>query len=427
MCSLGVGAQAAIFGDDEARRAILDLRQRLEALGQRQSAEQQRQSAEQQRQSAEQQRQSAEQQRQSAELQRLIDEAKKTSQALARAAEENAQLRRSLLDLSNEIEQVRTDLARLRGQDEQLAREVSEVQRRLKDVSNDVEDRFRSMEPVKVSVDGRDFLATPAEIRDFDAALVFMRKGEFAQAQSAFTSFMQRHPGSGYQASALFWLGNAQYAMRNYKESLASLRAMLSESPEHVRASEAMLAVANALTELKEPRPVLRSSLEDLVKAHPLSEAANVARDRLAKLRSMEPVTVSVDGRDFLATPAEIRDFDAALAFMRKGEFAQAQSAFASFVQRHPGSGYQASALFWLGNAQYATRNYKESLVSLRAMLSESPEHVRAPEAMLAVANALTELKEPRPVLRRSLEDLVKAHPLSEAANVARDRLAKRK
>jgi tol-pal system protein YbgF len=285
MCSLGVGAQAAIFGDDEARRAILDLRQRLEALGQRQSAEQQRQSAEQQRQGAEQQRQSAEQQRQSAELQRMIDEAKKTSQALARTAEENAQLRRSLLDLSNEIEQLRTDLSRLRGQDEQIAREVSEVQRRLKDVSNGVEDRFRSMEPAKVSVDGRDFLATPTEIRDFDAALAFMRKGEFAQAQTAFTAFVQRHPGSGYQASALFWLGNAQYAMRNYKESLTSLRAMLAESPEHVRASEAMLAVANALTELKEPRPVLRRSLEDLVKAHPLSEAANVARDRLSKLK----------------------------------------------------------------------------------------------------------------------------------------------
>ncbi len=257
MCSLGVGAQAAIFGDDEARRAILDLRQRLEAVQQRQTADQQRQS----------------------------DEATKNSQALARATEENAQLRRSLLDLSNQIEQVRADLSRLRGQDEQIAREVSEVQRRLKDVSSGVEDRLRSMEPTKVTVDGRDFLASPAEIRDFDAALAAMRKGEFAQAQSAFGSFLQRHAGSGYQASALFWLGNAQYAVRNYKESVASLRAMLAESPEHVRAPEAMLVLANALVELKEPRPVVRRSLEELVRTHPQSEAATVARDRLSKLK----------------------------------------------------------------------------------------------------------------------------------------------
>ena len=306
MCSLGVDAQAALFGDDEARRAILDLRQRFEALQQRQSTEQQRQSAEQQRQSAEQQRQSselqrqsselqrqsAEQQRQSAELQRqsaeqqrLIDAASKNSQALDGALEENAQLRRSLLDLSNQIEQVRADLSRLRGQGEHITREVSEVQRRLKDVSNDVEERFRRMEPTKVKVDGQDFLASPAEIRDFEAALSAMRKSDFARAASAFAAFLQRHSGSGYQASALFWLGNAQYALRNYKESLASLRAMLAESPRHVFAPEAMLAVANALTELNEPLPEVRRSLEDLDRTHPQSEAARVARDRLSKLK----------------------------------------------------------------------------------------------------------------------------------------------
>ena len=288
MCNLNVGAQVAFFSDGLARDAIVELRQELDNLQKRQSAEQKRQSAEQQRQSAEQQRLSAEQQRLSDEQQRVADEASETSQALERAAEENARLRLSLLDLSNQIEQLRTDLSRLLGQDErieQIAREVSEVQRRLKDVSNDVEERFRSMEPAMVSVDGREFLATPAEIRDFDAALAFMRKGEFAQAQSAFTTFVQRHAGSDYQASALFWLGTAQYATRNYNESLVSLRAMLAESPDHVRAPEAMLAVANALMELKEPRPVVRRSLEDLVRTYPKSEAAAVALDRLAMFK----------------------------------------------------------------------------------------------------------------------------------------------
>jgi tol-pal system protein YbgF len=299
MSCLCVGAHAAFFGDDEARRAILDLRQRFEMLQQRQSAEQQRLSAEQQqksaelqllsaqlqRLSAELQRQSAEQQLQIAEQQRQNGEVLKHNQALARVAEENAVLRRSLLDLFNQIEQVSVDLSRLRGQDEQIAREVSEVQRRLKDVSNGVEDRLRNFEPSKVSVDGREFMATPAEFREFEAALAIMRKGDFPQAQKAFSIFLRRHPGSGYQASALFWLGTAQYATRNYKESLSSLRAMLSESPEHVRSAEAMLAVANALTELQEPLPVVRLSLEDLVKAYPLSEAANVARGRLDKLK----------------------------------------------------------------------------------------------------------------------------------------------
>lgn len=247
---LSLGAQAALFGDDEARRAILDLRQRLEAVQKRQA-----------------------------------DDLDKSNQALARATEDNAQLRRSLLELANQIEQLRAELSRMRGQDEQLAREVAEVQRRLRDVSSGIEDRLRRVEPTRVSVDGQDFLAEPGEIRDYEAALAIVRRGDFAQAQSAFATFLQRYPASGYKASALFWLGNAQYASRSPKEALASLRAMLAAAPEHPRAPEALLAVANAQLELKEPRPAVRKTLEDLVKAYPQSEAAAVAKDRLSKLK----------------------------------------------------------------------------------------------------------------------------------------------
>lgn len=253
LCSLSLAAQAALFGDDEARRAIIDLRQRLEAVQKRQTQQ--------------------------------TEEALKTSEALARAIEENAQLRRSLLDLSNQIEQVRAELPRLRGQDEQLAREVAEVQRRLRDVSGSIEERLRRMEPLKVSVDGREFLADPAEAREFEAALAVMRRGDSAQAQKAFTAFLLRYPASGYKASAWFWLGTAQYAQRNYSESLVSLRTMLAADPKHVRAPEAILAVANAQLELKEPRTAVRKTLEDLITAHPKSEAAAVAKDMLEQLK----------------------------------------------------------------------------------------------------------------------------------------------
>lgn len=265
LAGLSLGAQASIFGDDEARRAILDLRQRLDAVQKRQAEETNR----------------------SAQVQ-----AQALAQAQARLTEDNALLRRSLLELSNQIEQLRAELSRLRGQDEQLGRDISEaqrqvaeVQRRLRDVSNGVEDRFRQMEPISVSVDGREFPAGPSEISEFEAALGIMRRGEFAQAQSAFGTFVRRHPASGYLPSALFWLGNAQYAMRNYAEALVSLRRMLSEAPDHARAPEAMLAVANAQLELKEPRPAVRKTLDDLVKAYPQSDAAAIARDRLSKLK----------------------------------------------------------------------------------------------------------------------------------------------
>src|SRR5512133_2281858 len=67
-------ASAALFEDDEARRAILDLRQRVEA-------------------------------------QRLAGE--RQAEDLRRATEENSQLRRSLLELQSQIESLRGEIARL--------------------------------------------------------------------------------------------------------------------------------------------------------------------------------------------------------------------------------------------------------------------------------------------------------------------------
>ncbi len=239
-------ASAGLFDDEEARKAILDLRQRVETV--RQDADQ------------------------------------KVTEQARRASEENAQLRRSLLDLQNQIEAVRADVARLRGQNEQLVRDLADIQRQQKDAALLMEQRIRKFEPTKVSADGVEFMAEPAEKREFDAALAVFRKGDFAASQTGFVDFLRRYPQSGYAAPALFWLGNAQYATRDYKEAVTNFRSLLSLAPDHVRAPEAVLSIANCQVELKDTKSA-RKTLEDLIKAYPQSEAAAAAKDRLTRLK----------------------------------------------------------------------------------------------------------------------------------------------
>jgi tol-pal system protein YbgF len=245
-------AQAGLFDDEEARKAILDLRAKVD---------QNRQASE----------------AQDAEIKRSQEK------ALQEATESNATLRRSLLDLQNQIETLRADLARLRGQDEQLARDVAEMQRRQKDLAQGVDERVRRFEPVKVQLDGREFMAEPAEKRDFDAAFALFRKPDYLAASGSFIDFMKRYPQSGYGPSAMFWLGNAQYANKEYREAIANFRAMIGAAPDHPKSPEAALATANSQTELKDTRAA-RKTLEDLMKAYPQSEAAVAAKDRLARL-----------------------------------------------------------------------------------------------------------------------------------------------
>jgi TolA-binding protein len=80
--------------------------------------------------------------------------------------------------------------------------------------------------------------------------------------------------------------------------------------------------------------------------------------------------------------------------------------------------------LFWLGNAQYANRDYRGAIGNFRALLTAAPDHPRAPEAVLSIANCQIELKD-NTAARRTLDELVKTYPQSEAAGAAKERLAR--
>ena len=247
--AFSAGASHAIFEDGEARKAIVDLRGRIA----------------------------------------LVDEQAKTrgtEQATAQAAmlEQLTALRRSLLELNNQLESMRGELAKLRGNAEQTTRELAEVQARQKDVGQALDDRLRKVEPVKVSLDGRDFLVEADEKRAYDEAIGLIRNGDFDKAVVALANFQRRYIGSSYGDSVRFWQGNALYGKRDYKEAITVFRAFVAGAPAHVRAPEALLALANSQAEMKDARGA-RRTIEELVKTYPASEAAVAGKERLASLK----------------------------------------------------------------------------------------------------------------------------------------------
>ncbi len=80
-------------------------------------------------------------------------------------------------------------------------------------------------------------------------------------------------------------------------------------------------------------------------------------------------------------------------------------------------------AVFWLGNAQYGKRDYAQAIGSFRSLVTAVPDSPRAPEAMLSLANSQLELKDAKGA-RKTLDDLLKTYPKSEAAQAARERIA---
>ena len=297
LCLLGLlapTAQAALWEDEEARRAILDLRQRLE--NQRQT-----------------QLQSAEQ-----TLQKSLDQSQKQFEILRKQVEtllKQVELdinqskqdnRQAVLQLQAQIEALKQDIANLRGEREQLLRDITLLQRAQKDTNVDIEERFQKINsqlakqesapppPVKeeapksskvnVQVDGFEFLAEPDEKRDFEAAFVLFRKGDFAAAAKEFAQFVRVYSASGYKPSALYWLGSAKFARRDFNEAIAQLKGLASDFPNHARTPEAMLTIGNAQLEIKQAKEA-RKTFNELLKLYPTTEAAAAAKDRLAQIK----------------------------------------------------------------------------------------------------------------------------------------------
>ena len=243
--------QAQLFGgDDQARRAIIELRERVEA---NRLAAQQEQT----------------------ELTQRFDE-------------ELLGLRRNLVEIGTQNDALRRELAELRGHNERLAHLVAELQRQQRDLQRDwqaqLDQRLRPLEPITVTVEGVEFQTRPEEVQAFDAAMVVLRASDFERAARLFGEVVAQFPRSGYVVPALYWQGNAQYAARQHAAAVETFRRMIAASPRHPRVPDALLGIANAHIAQRDNRAA-RAALQELIQAHPNTEAAAVARERITRLR----------------------------------------------------------------------------------------------------------------------------------------------
>ena len=167
-------AHAGLFDDEEARKAIVELRGRIALVDDAAKSR-------------------------STELAAAQATQKQNNDALL---EQLTALRRGLLDLNNQLEAMRGELAKLRGNDEQLGRELAEVQKRQRDTVQTLDDRLRKVEPVKVAIDGKDHLVDQDEKKAYDEAIASIRGGDFDKAVAQLNNFQRRYAGSPYGDSA---------------------------------------------------------------------------------------------------------------------------------------------------------------------------------------------------------------------------------
>jgi tol-pal system protein YbgF len=236
-----------------------------------------------------------------------------------------------IIQLLNQIELLNTEIARLRGQVEVLANQNEQLQKRQRDFYLDIDTRLRVLEGNTVPSTGQapstslgaptssSSTPTPAptpaagavsstvpaatvapissaatvvadvaqrekENKAYDVGTSAFRRGDFAAAIRAFNTFHSDYPQSQLAPNALYWTGLCQFNLKDYGQARATQESLLKKYPDSNKAPDAMLVIASVHAEMGDAGAA-RNSYEDIIAKYSSSDAAAKARTRLSGLR----------------------------------------------------------------------------------------------------------------------------------------------
>ena len=228
--ALSIAGSAFAFADDDARRAILELRETVK------------------------------------QLQNDVD--------VGRSAQ---------VQLADEINALKERNRQLTGKVEELSNALAVEKRSARTLYESIDKRIGVFEPQTVVVDGESVQVSPEEKKAFDAAVAQLQEGKFLAAEKSFKAFCTDYPKSPYRADALFWWGTSAFGAEHYKTAIASQNQLLKDYPKSSRAPDAMMLVASSQA-ASGSVTAARNTLNKIIRTYPDGEVAKDARARLKVL-----------------------------------------------------------------------------------------------------------------------------------------------
>jgi tol-pal system protein YbgF len=199
---------------------------------------------------------------------------------------------KSLLDLQGQIDALTTEIRNVRGGNEETTHGLQDAEKREKDFYVDLDSRLRRLESAEAAAKAAVAKAavTPAPVdpadpaiedRAIEAAYTQYRAGSSADAIKALQDFMSKFPDSAHAPNATYWLGNAQFAMKDYKGALETFQNFTKKYAGSAKTADVMYGAANCLLEM-DKTVAARKTLMQLVVKYPDSDAAAKAKKLLA-------------------------------------------------------------------------------------------------------------------------------------------------
>ena len=200
--------------------------------------------------------------------------------------------------MQNQIETLKQEVANLKGDLEVAQHNLDATQTRQKDLYTDTDTRLRRIEGGAASPSNGSSNAAPAntptqpvaeekDAKAFADANALSQSAKHKEAFAAFDAFLKEYPNSKLVADALYGMGYSQFALKNYKSSIATQQKVIDLHPDSSKVPDAMFNMANGQIQLGQVSSA-KKTLRDLVAKYPDAALTPSAQKRLKALEAIK-------------------------------------------------------------------------------------------------------------------------------------------
>ena len=185
--------------------------------------------------------------------------------------------------LGTQVAALRDSLDELRVRVAKLSEQMIEAQGVLQSVDARLAPAPPLGEGASKSTPAPSAPAVPSADTLYATALRDFTTGKYDLARQQFSDYLKYYDGTQLAGNAQFYIGETYYQRRDYRRAIAEYDKVLTKYPKSYKLAAAQLKKGYALLELNDRAGGIRA-LRTVIRDHPNSEEARLARARLQRL-----------------------------------------------------------------------------------------------------------------------------------------------
>ncbi len=188
------------------------------------------------------------------------------------------------LELQSQIDKLKSENAELRGKVEELEKQGEDISSSQKTYYQDLDTRLGNFEPHTVTIEGVSGTVQPGEKKAYDYALKTFQAGNLKKAEDNFAAVIAKYPKSPYLPLALYWSGNSKYVNKDYVGAINQLQTLIKKFPNHPRVPAAMMTLGNSQLESGN-KAAAKKTFGEIIAKYPDTEAAKDVQQLISAIK----------------------------------------------------------------------------------------------------------------------------------------------